>query len=94
MRQVAGDRDMVGMFRLQIGPERVEHIGPVLMAPPEPPRNVAQHPLAEQLARPHAVERRQMQVRQMREREFGIQGRRVALVRVDFQLYGGHLVSI
>jgi len=82
------------MFRLQVGAQRVEHIGPVLMAPPEPPRNVAEHPLAEQFARLHAVERRQMQVRQMREREFGIQGRRVALVRDDSQLYGGHAVSI
>ncbi len=94
MREVAGDGDVVEVLRLQIGPERVEHVGPVLVAAPQSPRDVAEDPLVEQRARPHAFERGQVQVGQMRQREIGVRRRDVALVRVDFQLYGGHPVSI
>ncbi len=94
MGEIAGYRDVVEVFRVQIGAERIQHVGPVLVAPPQPPRNVAEDPFVEQCARAHAFERRQMQIGQVRQHEIGVRRRAVTLIRVDFQFNGRHAVSI
>ena len=86
VREIAGDGDVVEVFRLHVEPQRVEHVAPVLVAAFAPPRHVAENPLAEQRAHPDAGERGQVQVGQMRQREIGVRRRCVVLVRVDFQL--------
>ena len=110
MREIAGHGDVIETFGVEVGAERIQHVEPVLAAPPHAPRKVAEDPLAEQRARAHAFERGQVQIRQVRQHELVIRryvarhvrrhiGRRGrvrkgALVSVDRELHGTHAVSI
>ena len=92
MREVAGHGDMVGALAGEIGAQRIEHLGSMLVATPIAPGKVAEDPLVEERARTNSVERRKMQIGQMREHEIGVRrgvgARGLALVRVDRERYG------
>ena len=94
VREIAGHGDVIEMLGLEVGTQRVEHVGAVLATAPMSPRKVAEDPLVEQRARAHPLERRQMQIGHMRQHEVGGRRRDAALVRVDRELNGTHPVSI
>jgi len=67
--EIAGDGDVVGILRLKIGDDGVEHRAIVNEAPPAPPVQVTGDALAEQIARPRPWQRSEMDVGKMGEGE-------------------------
>ena len=67
--EVAGDRDVVGLLRLQVGDDLAQHLGVVDEAAIALPVDIAGDPLADQLGDARRRQRRQMRVGEMGEGE-------------------------
>ena len=71
--EIAGDRDVVRLLRLEVGDQRVEHVAAVIFVPVAGPVEIAEPALAGEIAQPRRWQRRKMRVGQMRQRERGHQ---------------------
>ncbi len=72
VREIAGHGDVIEVLGVEVRAQRIEHVGAVLAAAPMAPRQVAKEPLADERARAHALERREMQIGQVRQHEVGV----------------------
>ena len=67
--EIAGDRDVIGSLGADVVDEGVQHLAAVVSVAIARPVQIAERPLAREIAQPRFRHRRQMRIRQMRQGE-------------------------
>ena len=66
--EIAGHGDMVRPLRLHVGDQRIQHVAPVIFVAVTGPVKITERALAGEIAQARRRQRRQMRIRQMRQR--------------------------